>query len=472
MTNSLLILLPVLIAVFGALVAIAAEPFIQNENKHSVLPWVAIVFIALAAASLIVSPDGAYYQAYMMDSMRRLFTLTILFCLFLGIGGVQWTLAREKFLGGEAYGLMLLASAGAILMALSTNYLALFLGMELAAFPVYALVGIRRKDFNGNEGVFKYFVTGAIFSAIFLYGMSLLYGATGSIQFASDVIDGRLPLFRIGAFLVLLGLFFKAGAAPAHFWVADVYTGAPVAVTAFMAAVVKVGALAAIASLWVDVAPDRSMKLVIAIVALASMIIGAFSGLAQKSIRRILAYSAVMNAGFMLCALFLHRDGTSEFFGGALQFFLVTYAVASAGALTGIAYLSGKEDKRETLCGLRGRARKSPAVGVAIAVCLASLAGLPPAAGFLAKFSLFTGMFKEGYGALASAAFALSLVAAVYYLRIVYVLFAPASCSKQKCCCCCKEKPPVSASWILKAGISLAAIAMLVLSVKPDLVCF
>lgn len=471
MTNSLLILLPVLVAILGALVTIAAEPFLQNENKHSVLPWVAVVFTVLAAASLIVSPDGSYYQVYTMDSMRRLFSLTILFCLFLGIGGVQWTLAREKFLGGEAYGLMLLASAGAILMALSTNFLSLFLGMELAAFPVYALVGIRRKDMNGNEGVFKYFVTGAIFSAIFLYGVALLYGATGSTQFAATVLEARMPLFKIGAFLVLLGLFFKAGAAPAHFWVADVYTGAPVAVTAFMAAVVKVGALAAIASLWVDMALDSSMKIVVAIVALASMIIGAFSGLAQKSIRRILAFSAVMNAGFMLCALFLHKEGSNEFFGGALQFFLVTYAVASAGALTGIAYLSGKDDKRETLCGLRGRARKSPGVGVAIAVCLASLAGLPPAAGFLAKFSLFTGMFKEGYGALASAAFALSLVAAVYYLRIAYVLFAPA-CSKNECCCCCKEKPTVSASWILKAGIAIAAVAMLVLSVKPDWVCF
>ena len=113
MTNSLLILLPVLVTVLGALVVIAAEPFLQNENKHSVLPWVAIVFTVLAAASLIVSPDGSYYQVYLMDSMRRLFTLTILFCLFLGIGGVQWTLAREKFQGGEAYGLLLLASAGA-----------------------------------------------------------------------------------------------------------------------------------------------------------------------------------------------------------------------------------------------------------------------------------------------------------------------------------------------------------------------
>ncbi len=479
MTNSLLLLLPVLIVVAGALVSLALEPFLQNENKHRVLPWIAAVFTVLSIASIWVTPDGSYYHVYALDSMRKLFTLTILVCLFLGIGGVQWTLAREKFPGGEAYGLLMIASVGAVLMTLSTDFLALFIGMELAAFPVYALVGIRRKDRKGNEATFKYFVTGAVFSAIFLYGVAFLYGATGSTSFGAFVLEGRQTFLRIGMILVMFGLLFKAGAAPAHFWVADVYTGAPVAVTAFMAAVVKVGALAAIASLWMVSTPDRSMNLLIAIVAIVSMAIGAFSGLAQNSVRRILAFSAVMNAGFMLCALFLHKESNGTFFAGALQFFLVTYAVASAGALTGIAYLAGNGDEKETLCGLRGLGRKSPGVGIAVIVCLASLAGLPPAAGFLAKFELFTGLFKEGLGQLAAAAFLLSLVAAVYYLRIAYTLFA-GRC-KKKCSCegtsakCSPESfetAPVAVTSLLKAGVAVAAIAMLVLSVFPNLVCF
>lgn len=469
MTNSLMVLLPVILVIAGALVALATEPFLQNENKHKVLPWVAAAFTVIAAVSLYCSPDGSYYHVYAMDATRRLFTLTILVCLFLGIGGVQWTLAREKFPGGEAYGLLTLASAGAILMTLSTDFLALFIGMELAAFPVYALVGIRRKDRNGNEGTFKYFVTGAVFSAIFLYGVALVYGATGSTAFGASFVAGRGILLSVGMLLVLIGLFFKAGAAPAHFWVADVYTGAPVAVTAFMAAVVKVGALAAIASIWMSIAPDRSLKIVVALVALVSIVIGAFSGLAQKSSRRILAFSAVMNAGFLLCGLLLHKADGSLFLG-ALQFFLVTYAIASAGALTGIAYLAGEGDERETLCGLKGLARKSPALGVATVICLASLAGLPPAAGFLAKFELFAGMFKEGYGALAATAFCLSLVAAVYYLRVAYVLFTkPCDCNKDVVPA---NEAPVYASWILKAGVAVAALAMLALSVVPNVVCF
>lgn len=471
MTNSLMILLPVILVVVGALISLATEPFLQNENKHKVLPWIAAVFTAIAAISLYVSPDGTFYQTYAMDATRRLFSLTILVCLFLGIGGVQWTLAREKFPGGEAYGLLMLASVGAVLMALSCDFLALFIGMELAAFPVYALVGLRRKDRNGNEGVFKYFVTGAVFSALFLYGVAFLYGATGSTAFGAVAVEGRAFFLKIGLMLALIGLLFKAGAAPAHFWVADVYTGAPVAVTAFMAAVVKVGAIAAIASIWVCITPDRATKAVVALVALVSILVGAFSGLAQKSTRRILAFSAVMNAGFLLCGLLLHKQDGSVFLG-ALQFFMVTYAIASAGALTGVAYLAGNGDERETLDGLRGLGRKSPVIGIATVICLASLAGLPPAAGFLAKFELFAGMFKEGYGALAASAFCLSLVAAVYYLRVAYMLFS------KKCCCSCNasvdpaSEAPAYASWILKAGIAIAALAMLALSVVPNIVCF
>lgn len=470
MTNSLMILLPVILVVVGALVALAAEPFLQNENKHKVLPWVAAVFTVLAAVSLYVSPDGSYYQVYVMDSTRRLFTLTTLVCLFLGIGGVQWTLAREKFPGGEAYGLMLLASVGAILMTLSADFIALFIGMELAAFPVYALVGLRRKDRNGNEGAFKYFVTGAVFSTIFLYGVALHYGATGSTAFNAALYNGRASLMLAGSLLILLGLLFKAGAAPAHFWVADVYTGAPVAVTAFMAAVVKVGAIAAIASIWMATTQSDASKVVLALVCIVSIVIGAFSGLAQKSTRRILAFSAVMNAGFILLGLLLHKQDGSIFIG-AVQFFLVTYAVASAGALTGIAYLAGNGDERETLKGLRGLGRKSPAIGIATVISLASLAGLPPAAGFLAKFELFAGMFKEGYGSLAAAAFCLSLVAAVFYLRIAYTLFSKPCC---ECCCNNSVEPsaeaPAYASWILKAGVAIAALAMLALSVVPNIV--
>ena len=404
-------LLPAILVAFGALVTLAAEPFLKDENKHKVLPWVATFFIALGVGSYFITTTDTFMNLYAMDPIRRVLGASILLCAFLGVAGLQWTLGHEKFKGGEAYGLLMLASSGAVLMTQAIDFLALYLGMELASFPIYALVGLRRKDVNASEGAFKYFVSGAVFSTIFLYGVALIYGATGSTHIFAAVIAGRGMLYGMGVLLALFALLFKAGAAPVHFWVADVYTGASVAVTGFMAAVVKVGALAALGTLWlgslvtrIGSAPawnlaeqvtihseNKSLFYVIIVVSVLSMAIGAFGGLAQKSIRRIMAYSAVMNAGFIVIGLLLPdyaTEGTVQM--GAMYYFLITYAIGSAGALTGIAYLAGKDDKNESLDDIQGRGRKRPYVAVATTVCLASLAGMPPVAGFLAKFTLFT----------------------------------------------------------------------------------
>ena len=318
-------LFPVILVVLGAMVSIASEPFVKDENKHKFLPWVAAFFVVIAMASCVLLSPDTLFNLFAMDPIRRLLTAAVLLCALLGISGIQWTLGHEKHKGGEPYGLMLLATAGALLMIQAIDYLALFVAMELTSFPVYALVGLRRRNTNSCEGVFKYFVSGAIFSAIFLYGVAMIYGATGTTSFFSECILGREPIYAIGVLMVLFGVLFKAGAAPVHYWVADVYTGAAVAVTGFMAAVVKVGALAALGSIWLSVlvtkagtAPawnlaepvtissqTESLGVMVLIMALVSMALGAFSGLAQKSIRRILAYSAVMNAGFLLLGVLL-----------------------------------------------------------------------------------------------------------------------------------------------------------------------
>ena len=475
---------PVILVALGALASLAVEPFIKDDNKHKVIPWIASVFVALGMASFYLVDTGVCHDLYAMDPIRRLLGVTVLLCALLGVAGLQWTLAHEKHKGGEAYGLLLLASCGAVLMTQAIDFLALFIAMELTSFPVYALVGIRRKDKNAGEGVFKYFVSGSIFSAIFLYGVSLVYGATGTTHFSTTVIEGREALYSVGVLLAIFGLLFKAGAAPVHYWVADVYTGASVAVTGFMAAVVKVGALAALGSLWLGMLVTRagvagawnlaepvtapgqwpSMYHVIVVVAVLSIVIGAFSGLAQKSIRRIIAFSAVMNAGFIVLGLLLPNyvgEGTVQL--GSMYYFLITYAIASAGALTGIAYLAGKEDKNENLEDIQGAGRRHPFVALGVAVSLASLAGLPPASGFLAKFALFTGAFSAGLSKVAIFAFVLSLVAAVYYLRIAFVLFAP---SKKHCECRCKCMS-TSYAYMLKFMVAMAAIALLALSVMP-----
>ncbi|WP_298770349.1 NADH-quinone oxidoreductase subunit N [uncultured Fibrobacter sp.] len=486
MTN-IVNLLPAILVAVGALISLSAEPFLKDENKHKVLPWIACFFVLLAAGSFYLTTNDTFMSLYAMDPIRRVLGVSILLCAFLGVAGLQWTLGHEKFKGGEAYGLMLLATCGAVLMTQAIDFLALYLGMELASFPIYALVGLRRKDANANEGAFKYFVSGAVFSTLFLYGVALIYGSTGSTHIFAAVIEGRGMIYGMGVLLALFALLFKAGAAPVHFWVADVYTGASVAVTGFMAAVVKVGALAAIGSLWlgslvtrIGSAPawnlaeqvtihseNKSLFYVIVVVSLLSMAIGAFGGLAQKSIRRIMAYSAVMNAGFIVLGLLVPdyaTEGTVQM--GTMYYFLTTYAIGSAGALTGIAYLAGKDDKKETLEDIQGRGRKRPYVAVATTVCLASLAGMPPVAGFLAKFALFTDVLSGGLGIVAAIAFGFSLVAAVFYLRIAFVLFMPSK-AECECKCCCGKN--TSFAYLLRFGVTLAAIALIVIGIFPKL---
>lgn len=482
-------LLPIAIVAVGALVSLAAEPFVKDENKHKILPWIAAIAIVFGMGGFAFVNTDTLYNLFAMDPVRRLLGIAVLLCAFLGVAGTQWTLGREKFKGGEAYGLLLLATCGALFMTQAIDYVALFLGMELTSFPVYALVGIRRHEENAGEGVFKYFVSGAVFSALYLYGVAMIYGATGSTHFFASILDGRGPIFAVGILFVIFGLLFKAGAAPFHFWVADVYTGASVAVTGFMAAVVKVGALAALGSVWLGLlvtkaatAPawnlaepvtigsqSRSLYLVVLVVAILSMVVGAFSGLAQKSIRRIMAFSAVMNAGFIAIGFLLpNYAGNGSVQLGPMVYFLVTYAVASAGALTGIAYLSGREDKKENLDDIQGVGRRRPFVALSVTVCLASLAGLPPVAGFLAKFTLFTDAFSAGLGKLAAFGFALSLVAAVYYLRVAYALFAPRKCDCEEEKCCCKGTNP-SYGYLLKFGVAIAGLALLLVGVMPSL---
>ena len=239
---------PVIVVALGALATLVMEPFLKDDNKHKIIPWFAAVFVALGMASFALVTTDTCHDLFAMDPVRRLLGLAVLLCTLLGISGLQWTLGHEDHKGGEAYGLMLLASCGALLMTQAIDFVSLFIAMELTSFPVYALVGIRRKDSNAGEGVFKYFVSGSIFSAIFLYGVALVYGATGTTHFSALILQGREPIYAIGILLTIFGLLFKAGAAPVHYWVADVYTGASVAVTGFMAAVVKVGALAALGS--------------------------------------------------------------------------------------------------------------------------------------------------------------------------------------------------------------------------------
>jgi NADH-quinone oxidoreductase subunit N len=453
-------LLPVATIALGALAAIGAEPFLKGVAKHRVLPWINAVFLC-ASASILLCCSSDPSDSAAPFSTAAIFQLAVLGCALLGTAGLQNTLRQAAFPGGEPYGLLLLSSAGAMLMVQATDLLFLYLALELTAFPVYALVGLRRKALESNEALFKYFVSGAVFSAVFLYGVALTYGATGSTAFSGTVLAGREPLLLAGQVLVAVGLLFKVGAAPFHFWVADAYSGAPAAVTGYMAAVVKMGAFVALGGLWTHwVGSPFASRLFVLLLACAllSVFVGSFTGLAQRGARRILAMSAVTNAGFILLGFMLPLQ--------TAWYFLLSYALASCGALVALSALASSADTADgdSLAALQGAGYAHPFVGSAATLALASLAGIPLLVGFLAKFNLFAGLVslalaKPAYWAIAVPAFVLAVMTAVYYLRLAFAIWAyPQGAHRRE-----HRPPPVRPLLgIALAGLVLALFALAV----------
>jgi NADH-quinone oxidoreductase subunit N len=519
---------PVLALVLGALATLLAEPFLSRADKHKVLPWIGLGATALSGVCLFFTRSGALLDTLAIDPQRAGLLAVLLGVLALALTALQRNLTLEDFPGGEPYVLLQLAAVGIMLMVLSAQTIALFLGMELASLSIYPLVGLRRRDPASAEAVLKYFAQGAAFSAVFLLGAALSYGATGTVHFAGWVLPGREAIAFLGFALMTIGLLFKLGLAPFHFWSPDAYAGAPSGVAAFMSGAVKIGAVGALANLWIgfllsisafpmfllghrpplvgdhfaplnsatgitgqmlgsifQVHPSLTIPgfvgfalLLFGATAVLSIVVGSFSLLGQTSVRRLVAFSGVANAGFLALGFLL----PGLFFGNiqmeATYFYLAVYALGAAGLLTGLAALSGPEDVADDLASLAGTARKHPLVGLAVTVLLASLAGLPPTAGFLAKFQILSGLFLNSQIlpgmerilpavvvahrwillAVPVGAFLLAIVAAAGYFRLAVVLWSePGTRTREP------EPLPGVLTWLL----GLSALAVVVLAALP-----
>ncbi|MBA2481941.1 MAG: NADH-quinone oxidoreductase subunit N [Planctomycetes bacterium] len=476
------LLMPVVLTICGALVVLGSEPFLQRAAKHAWLPWIAAVFLVAAGVAQVFASPGHVHGLFAMDTARMWLCGAIIASTLCALAGLQQTLGRDDYAGGEPYALTLFAAAGAMLMAMSNDSLALFLALEMTSLAVYALVGLRRHRRDSNEGLFKYFIMGAVFSAIFLYGAALTYGATGFTRFGHVAIAGRADLFMFGQLLIIIGLLFKIGAVPFHFWSPDAYTGAPVAITGFMGAVVKVGGFAALGAIWLNLVSVsggvsvsgvlgldaavtvsavakgslRNYQLILMLLGLLSVVLGNFSALKQTSVRRMIAFSSVAHAGYMLLAFAVPSTGDTLSLGG-LWFYLVGYAIATAGAMSAIAAMSGADDANDTLSGLSGQGRATPFYGLTLTVFLASFAGFPPTAGFLGKFLVFTDLVAKGWWMVAVFAMIMAVIGAAYYLRLVIALWASPG----------KERPATGPTTMGYWTIAAAAAATIVLISLP-----
>jgi len=347
-------------------------------------------------------------------------------------------LNRRGLHHGEYYSLILAATVGMMLLAGAASLMVIFLAIELLSIALYILSGFARSEERSQEAGVKYFLLGSFASAFLLFGMALIYGETGHTQLEQIALTihtspGADPLILIGIVLMLVGFAFKVSAAPFHAWAPDVYQGAPTSVTAFMSVATKVAAFAALIRLFTYTLPDlyNRWAAIVTLVAIASMVVGNLAALTQTSLKRMLAYSGIAQAGYILIGVAvlstrLGNDGELivDPLGtvGSL-YYLAAYSFTNLGAFAVITIMAGRGEDMDSYASLRGLGFRRPYVAAAMALFLLSLAGFPPTAGFFAKFLVFKAAVSAGQIQLALWGIGTSAVAAFYYLRVGLLMY-------------------------------------------------
>ena len=325
--------------------------------------------------------------------------------------------------GAESIALVLLATAGFSIMVASNNLVMMFLGLEVGSIALYVLAGMSREHSRSDEAAIKYFLLGSFASAIFIYGVALLYAGTGQFEviaireYLADYVVLSPAVLLIGIGLVVVGLGFKVSAAPFHSWAPDVYQGAPAGLVGYMAAMAKVAGFVAIARILFGLGALESNWLpVVAGMAALSMVLGAVMALVQDDVRRMLAYSGVAHAGFIMTGVV---GGTTE----GIVFYLAVYSLQLVGAFAVVSAVSGSDNSESAISAYRGLGRRSPLLAGSFTVLLLGMAGLPVTSGFVAKFGVFAQAWSGGYEWLVIVAVLASVIAFAFYLRIVVVMY-------------------------------------------------
>lgn len=395
-----------------------------------------LAFIALAglAAALVFSCGRetvhavySFNGAFVVDKFSLFFNL--IFCVSTALVvliSLQY-LDRENLHLGEYYALLLFGTVGMMMVAGAADMIMVFLGIEVLSICLYVLAGMNRRQPRSAESAMKYFLLGAFATGFLLYGIALIYGVTGSVNFqkiAEALKDERLllsPMLYIGTAFVIIGIGFKAALAPFHQWTPDVYEGAPTTVTAFMAVGPKAAAIAALFRvLWIPLAAmGEEWKALLWVLAVLTMTVGNVAALAQDNIKRMLAFSGIAHAGYILVAVITG----SKMGSSSVLYYLLAYAFMNIGAFGVVALLGGKGDEYLNIDDYAGMGFKMPGIAFAMSVFMFSMAGIPPLAGFVGKFYIFSAAVDAGYIGLAIIGVINSVVSAYYYLRVTVVMY-------------------------------------------------
>jgi len=437
MSNDLMVslgaILPLIILAAWALILLILDVFLLKDRNE----WTA----GLAALGLMVTlgfvlarlgrVESAFGGMVIVDKFSNFLSVLLLCsgltCIAISIDYLKRTGIKR----GEYYIMLMFAILGMMLMGMASDLIMIFLALELLSIPLYVLTGIAVPRFTSEEASIKYFLLGSLASSIFVYGAALIYGSTAATKLKDIVIvleQGTYDpiLLLAGAALILVGLSFKVAIVPFHMWTPDVYQGAPTAVTAFMAVGAKAAGFAALMRIFILTFPLLSVDLtpILWVLSVLTMVLGNLVAIAQKNIKRMLAYSSIAHAGYIMMALVPYaQESVARSSVASTVFYLVAYAFTNFAAWSVVIALEQKEEKGLNLNDYAGLGRKYPALAAVMAVAMLSFTGVPPTLGFVGKFFLFQTVIDGGFIWLAIIGVLTSLISAFYYLRVIVIMY-------------------------------------------------
>ncbi len=455
-------LAPELVVLGTALLVLIVDLFLKEEKKRF-LAHISIGGLLIAAVlsfSFFKVRASILGNMFILDSFGLILKILILFSSILAIFLALDFLNHPGSKQGEYYSLLLFSTLGMIIITGASNLITIFVGIQLISVPLYVLAGFEKFDPKSNEAALKYFLLGILTAAVTLYGLSLVYGLTGTlnlVEIGENLLQGGIsdPVFYLGMTFVIVGLTFKIAAVPFHFWAPDTYEGAPTPVSAFIAAVPKVAGFAALVRLIFTAFPNFAPEWVglFSLISVLTMFTGNLLAIPQQNIKRMLAFSGIAHVGYILIALAVGNKHALE----GIVFYLISYATMNLGTFAVVIGVE-KINPENSIPGYAGLYERAPLIALTMTVFLISLVGFPTTSGFISKFLIFEAAIEKGYAWLAIIGVINTVISLYYYINVArYMYFFPA-----------KEKGSLRVGGYVWVTIILSLLAVLVMGLFPE----
>ncbi len=460
-----LLLSPELFLTAAGLLVLSLAVFV-DKAREEFLAFLTLISVAVTMALVLFlsgypGRGGSILSGmFVLDNFAVFFKLLMLTSIALTVLASVRFVGSSPYPGGEYYALLLFTGVGMLFMVSGDNLISIYVALELMALSSYILAGYFKGEIKSTEAALKYFILGAFSSGVLLYGLSLVYGVAGEMGLPElaklFATQEKSNLLMVGILLILAGLLFKIAAVPFHVWTPDVYEGAPTPVTAFFSVGPKLAAYAVLARIFYVAFPKfhADWGFIVALVAAATMVFGNLAALLQANVKRMLAYSSIAHAGYALLGVVGFR---TEFGLWGVLVYLLAYTFMNFGVFALVVFLETKGYAAEQVSDFNGLAKRNMGAAVVMLIFLLSLAGIPPTAGFIGKYYLFTAAMKAGYAWLAVLAVLMSAVSLFYYFRIAAAMFFSEA-----------EGAPLRSSYTLTTAVLICAVATLLVGVAPQ----